>query len=662
MKEARVDELATILSPLLRPTTIPTIRLILSFMTKSEIHIRKQLITVCRSCSIPIINTTLYSKCSQLLARLDEEPWKDTLLSLCIDPLTSGLFISLAISLPMSDQVINESYTSMLRKEMLVMETSPLPQSINYSCFFGDYKRPLHPTLDANPQQAARIHSIIDQWVDYMTSKPHILPHITSKLVAKPTQKKLSTSHPDYLTFEEDGATQADLEYIYMTRGDLLEGGECEIKQRWYSSGITPRTYYAAGSDAYHKSKYLRDGLNHLCDLLPPTERFSRVNARRIVLSSPESHAIIYDLTSFTSNMHEQRHFLDRLSSYCTGKTVRILDAVEGLIEADLGELLSSYNDLNKQPRYGSDSLLGPDLILSHHVAGFLGVYGNLATCTFLHGAVMSCLVHTFQQLGVAGDDGVIDSYDDWVTFFAIRLLGLAEDSKGYSTNEDGNQVYLKRPIKQVGSRLYLESFALYSMIDHLFPVENDDRRFFRTPRSELKRKSSLASSVVSYLRSLTRLVINDDQLMSVRDFLKMVYTMNGFPEHGHIPYLITNHGSHQSTLPSTLIPTLESIGKDPIEYTIKSLYPGVVALPRCVTERIPLDSDLLFAGSEFECTGAGVLSYYRKLGFVELLQEDEVYTGETGLNMLLGHYSGDRGFPLYVVSVVKDVPTHLLL
>jgi len=559
----------------------------------------------------------------------------------------------------MPEHAIKATYARLLAKEMSVMESSPLPRTINYDCFFGDYQVPLHPTMDPNPLQAARIHTIIDHWVSELCDKDVIFPYMTSKLVSKHTQEMVSDVYPDYTTFEEEGATQPDLENVYLRYGDVLSGGSCEVKQRWYTSGLVPRTYYAAGSDAYHKSKYLRDAFNRLCDLLPPTERFARVNTRRIVLSSPASHAIIYDLTSFTSNMHEQRHFLDRLSLYCRGRHVRIMDSIEGIIEVDLGVLIDQYNDLNKNPTYSSSKLLGKGLFLDHHIAGFLGVYGNLATCTFLHGAVMSCVVESFQQLGIAGDDGIIDSYDDWMTFFAIRLLGLMEESKGYSTIDPGNQVYLKRPVRQFGARIYSESFALYSMLEHIF--EEDDKRFFPAPRSKLERKKSLASSIVSYLRSLRPLLLDRDRLTEVRKFLGMVYSRAQFPECGHVPYLHLDFGSHQKTLPSVLVPSLDSIGQDPIEYTIKSLYSGSVVLPHRSPERIEMDSDVLFAGSEFVCTGSQRLTYYRKMGFLEIHQDDVLYVGEDGLDRLLEVYVvGDR-YPVYTVSVVHDVPTHLL-
>jgi len=662
MQETLIDKLASIFYPLLSDIdSLSKWSGILRFLQTLSLQHRKQLITLCRSCSIPTVDTSLHARCSQILLILDDSTYSRQIHELICNPLLSGFLITLCISLPLSAEATRTTYTDLLAKEMLVMESSPLPSALNYRPFFGAYKEPIHPSVDPNPRQAAMIHQLIDSWIISLERKPYILPHMTNKLCAKTTQEAVRNKYSDYMTFEEEGATQADLELIYLRYGDPLLHCPCEVKQRWYTSGLTPRTYYAAGAKAYHYSKYVRDALNSLCDFLPPTERFSRVNPHRIILASPQSHAVIYDLTSFTSNMHEQRHFINALACYCRGRCIRILDGIEGLIVVDLGELLLQYNELNIEPKYSSAKLIGKDLELTHHVAGFLGVFGNLASCTFLHGAVVSQLVSTFSQLGVAGDDGCIDSVDDYTTFFVIRLLGLMEESKGYNTSEPGNQVYLKRPIRQVGSRLFSDSFALYSMVEHLF--EEDDLRFFPSTRSIGERKGSLASSIVAYLRSLTRVLLSSDQKDCILQFLTNVYQHANFPIWGNVPQIHVDHSSFIGKLPSGIVPTLsvECIGHDPIEFTIKSLYQNTAVLPERSMSRMDLDYELLYVGSSFRCTGSALLGYFKKLGFVDTEQEDVILSGEEGLSALLRHYSSLRDFPVYTVHVISEIPLHLL-
>lgn len=664
MQEGQVGKLAGILYSLLR-LRFPEHqwKSLISTLQAFDLRYRKQLITLCRSLSIPPTDTSLYLRCSDVLSYVLENTnnLREIFLECITDPLLAGLIISLCISLPLSADAIRSTKSSLLMKEILVMESSPLPTAINYNVFFGAYSESIHPSVPPNPRMAFTVHKLIDNWIESLTSKEYHLPHMTSKLCSKSTQELVRTKYPDYDTFEEEGATQPDLEVIYMRFGDQLCDSPCEIKQRWYTSGLTPRTYYAAGSEAYHRSKYVRNALNSLCDFLPPTERYSRVNPHRIVLSKPSSHALIYDLSSFTSNMHEQRHFLSRLGLYCHGHTIRILDSCNGLVDVDLGDLLLEYNRMNIEPSYASDYHLGEDVQLVHHVAGFLGVFGNLASCTFLHGAVVSQLVSTFSQVGVAGDDGLVDSEDDFTTFFVIRLLGLMEETKGYNTQEPGKQVYLKRPIFQIGCRLYAESFALYSMIEHMF--RDDDPRFFPTQRSNNDRKSSLASAIVVYLRSLCRIILSDEEKEQVLEFLTQVYHHAGFPLCGSVPQIHPDLPSNTYQLPSGLLPTIDlnMFGEDPIEYTINTLYDGIAVIKEQSIEKIEIDFSVMYAGSVFRCTQSAILSYYRKMGFVEMSQDEVYISGEDGLKSLLRYYSPTRSYAVYTVSLLEDVPIHLL-
>jgi hypothetical protein len=661
MQETLREKLVSILFPLLcHHGTRSELEILLHFIEGLTMSQKKQLITLARSANIPSGDTTLYHKTQSLL---DVVPQRimSFLTNIVSDTTTCGILISLCISMPIPQQEVKKQFDDMLSKEMKVMESTPLQNSLNFDCFFGDYSRPLHVDIRPNPRMASAIHKMIDNWIEELKEKP-IYPHMTSKLVSKPTQRMVSDLFPDYIPFEEEGCSQFDLEYLYHRYGSKVDGGPCEVKQRWYPSGLNPRTYYAAGSDAYHLSKYLRHAFNRLCDHLPPTERYARVNPRRLHLKAEDHHALIYDLTSFTSNMHEQRHFMDRLSLYCRGHNVTIMDTTEGLIDFDLGDLIFEYNRLNIEPKYASDNLLPKSLELSHHTAGFLGVFGNLATCTFLHGAVMSQLVDDFSQLGIAGDDGIIDSEDDYDTILAIRLLGLMELSKGYSTSDEGNQIYLKRPIWQVGQRLYTEQIAIFSMFEHL--GDADDSRFFPKHRSKKERRSALASSIVAYLRSLSRIELTQEQKERAYHFLCEIYRIVGFPISGYLSQLSTEVSQSYPNLPATLIPTLREdfIGMNPIEITIKSTYTGVVVLPETVSETIEYDKGNLYSGMEFECTMNPEISLLSRLGYVELESREVTYCDEFGLQMALKYMTTTSHKVLYQANVLNDIPDFLIV
>lgn len=656
MKEALYDELSLAIAPVLSPPYTPQdAKRLLSWIKTLTFIQKKQLVTICRSASVPLQGTTLYSKTLDILASIPKN-LRDLINSLVTDHTTCGLLLSLCMAAPIPDQEVRVQYSTLLAKEMSIMESSPLPGQLQYNCFFGDYLSPLHNDIPPNPRMAMYIHSIIDSWILEQETIIHY-PHMTSKLVAQGTQNLISKVYPDYLSFEEEGCSQHDLEYIYHKFSDKLEDGECEIKQRWYPGFLTPRTYYAAGSKAYHSSKYVRSALNSLCDFLPPTERYSRVNPNRIKVKDDSSHILLYDLTSFTSNMHEQRHFLYRLGLYCHGHEVRIVDTVDGLVTVDLGDLILSYNEMNEQPSYSSDRLTG-GLVLRHHVAGFLGVFGNLASCTFLHGAVILQTVCDVSELGVAGDDGAVGSKDDQKTIDAIRTLGLMEPSKVYTTNDPGNQVYLKRPCKQLGKRLYADSFALYSMFEHL--GDQDDSRFFLKRRSRMERLSAFASSVVAYLRSLQRLILSNEEKERIYAFLCGLYDQVGFPTSGYLPQI----SSSERNLPMTLIPTLDwrFICENPIEMTIKSNWQGFALITETTSELIKYDKEDLFAGSNFRATMSQELLLLSRLGYVDVVKKDVFVFGEVGLEAVLKHMTTQSSRTLYDVSVLMEIPPHLII
>ncbi|KAK2731455.1 hypothetical protein FQN55_004671 [Onygenales sp. PD_40] len=155
----------------------------------------------------------------------------------------------------------------------------------------------------------------------------------------------------------------------------------------------------------------------NLCDSMPPTNGRTCINPTHLCIKDGH-HAFIYDLTGFTSSLHEQRHFVDRLAEYCHGNAVKIVDAWSGVIDIDLGDLIKEYNTLNNQGQYSQKQACGKDIpMLLHCTAGFLGVYGNIANATFLHGITILQLYDDDELLNVAGDDGIGDSGDDEEVF-----------------------------------------------------------------------------------------------------------------------------------------------------------------------------------------------------------------------------------------------------
>jgi hypothetical protein len=545
-------------------------------------------------------------------------------------PLYSAGIIMSCFLMPLSDEQIRRTQLESYLKEISVMDQENISPKLNYGAFFSNPQIPIHTDISPNPRAATHIHKTIDLWISQLEQDTH---HITMsrKLLPTKTREELRGFCDDLLE-DPETATQASLEWMYIKKGIFFNGG-CELKQRWYTNVITPRSYFVAGPDAYNKSKFTKNMWNLLVDLLPSTNRRNRVNPSRIHITGLKT-AIFYDLTSFTSNMSEQRHFLDALSIYCDGHIITLMDSVLGPIPYNLGQLIKEYNDLNFYPSYNwpyNPSLL-PE---SHGVAGFLGVFGNIATCTFLHGAILLQLTDYEYECGCAGDDAVVCIEDEETVWACVSLIGILAVEKTYNLL-DGDVVYLKRRTWLDRKTFCLRSASLLQLPSFLWSM---DRQSLSRYREESMRRRELvdlaAKSLSALFRSAASFYHRKEYFDDILQFTKNFYSRLGFPPEGNIPQLPSSKGKHRLKF----IPTLDALGSsDFIGDTIHNLYQEIVVLPdREHRERGPLS---LLPGTIFESQGGRYLSFLIKLGLVKVLGKRKiVYTGEEGLERLLAEW-----------------------
>lgn len=562
----------------------------------------------------------------------------------------AGLLLQLVLLAPMDTRDIEDAYTESMLKEVKVMESIRRECTLDFEPFFGDYNAPIHSTIPPNRRISRYIHECIDTWIESL-KKEVLFPSISSKTVSKWTANEVWNVDPDYELNDEIGVTAIDLERVYH-RHHVAVSGPCEMRQKWYASNLQPRTYYAQGGTAFHSSKYLAKPFTDLCDSLPSTNRRTRVDPSRITIRDPSHDVAYYDLTSFTSNLHVQREFLTRLAMYCKGETVEILDAVRGVVSVDLGELIYDYVRHNlMQPSYTLPSKYGdPTQVRYHSVAGFLGVYGNIATATFIHGAVMAMLHDELDENNVAGDDGLDVTRSVGYTLEVVGLLGTVEDSKTFRDSE-GCCIHLKRPIVRLGNRLIQGQLVTWPSLEY-GERETDDRYPYLRNQTNRQRKDAIAGSVTAFLRSLESQPLTDDELELVDTFLTYVYDTYNLPREGCVPQV--------SLVPSSFVPTYERrfIGTDPIRNTIERNYANIATLPLrgVVKWKCGMLSD-----SEFRCNSTKLLNYLTKLGY---LHQEKIHTyvfGYDGLSQLINeyvcpdpaiyHYTVQRKLPEWIVD-----------
>lgn len=601
---------------------------------------RSAIAKLCRAQCYPPRNTRLAK-----MVKCLPKAFLSDILPLCQTPLLAGFILQLVHLAPMDAKTVRDIYTQSMVKEVKVMESVKRTNNLCFEPFFGSYWDQIHPDIPCNESAARRVHKSIDNWIEDLRRKV-LYPSVSSKTISKESASRLLNLDHDYSPNDDIGVTAIDLERVYHIYGVKI-GGPCEMRQKWYCSQLKPRTYYCQGGCAYHTSKYLAVPFVDLCDTIPATNRRTRVDPGRIKIPTASSDVIYYDLFAFTSNLHPQYEFVLRLAKYCYGVTVHIMDSVEGIIPKDLGELIYEYARTNLlNPEYTLPAKYeNPSEVHYHGVAGFLGVYGNIATATFLHGCVMSMMHDSEDENNVAGDDGLDVSSDIPLTLKIIGEMGEVQDEKTFRESE-GCCIHLKRPITRIGPRLYHGQLFTWPSLEPV--MKNSDNRYpYLRNISNHERKDALAGSVTSFLRKLENQIFSDSEITMIDRFLTYVYDTYKLPKGGCVPQITGG--------PLGFVPIYERrfIGMDPIYNTITRLYNGIAILPLRGHE--PLRYDML-QENVFSSNHHKLLRQLQILGYLEQEKEKCFVYGDSGLKQLLQEYTKPEP-PIYKYTVIQILP-----
>lgn len=584
------------------------------------------------------------SRLDKMTSALDRS-LKNKILPLCQNAVTSGFVLHAILLAPMTRRDIEAIYTESMEKEVLTMVSVKRECTIDFGVYFGRYNDAINEDVQPNPKFAKYVNDIIDTWIHSLQSYIHY-PKLGSKTVSKTTSNHIRDFDPQYEPIEEQGITPTDLEYIYHTTGFKV-GGSCEMRQKWYCSNLKPRTYYTQGGNAYHSSKYIAVMFADLCDLLPSTNRRSRVDPSRIYIQEVTQDVAYYDLTSFTSNLHVQSQFMTLLSKYCEGKTIVLLDSVDGLVTYDLGVLLQNYTEQNLvNPMYTLPRKYGDDSREHvHNIAGFLGVYGNIATATFIHGIVMGMLHDSLDENNVAGDDGLDVTRDVNYTLSVVGLMGEVHDEKTFRESE-GSCIHLKRPINRIGRRLLHRPLVTWPSLE---PGEElcDPRYPYLRRKTKRDRKDTMASSVTAFMRKLDGLQLDNDDITLIDTFLTMVYDTYNLPVSGHVPQITGGIGG--------FVPAYEKrfIGIDPIYNTLSRHYTSIVKLPLRGYEVLTYEK---IQNMTFSCNSNSLLRHLEALGYLRQEKVSIVHFGEQGMQQLLKEFM-DPEPCIYQYTIVQKLP-----
>lgn len=614
---------------------------------------RKPLLLLARNMSTPTDkNGNMYMICSDLLSELfniitlrgladitvansiDTSHPEDYLNNFLRIPLYAGAVIMACCIHPYSsteeeEEIRLKSYL----KEINVMDRRGYRSEIDFSAFFGSYHSPLHHVdIPANPGIAKSIHKAIDECIDKTTThlqygrySRHPLDHHTRHALKSKCAWLADTPVDEVLPVEIDR--------FRFNKRTRLEGG-VEMKQRWYTHGISPRTYYVSGPTAFNNGRFLQEFFNNLCDSLAVTNRYTRTQPWRHYVPH-HLHALFYDLTSFTSTLALQHTFLLELASYCEGIDFERLDMVEGVVVDNLGTVLREY--ANKLNHFHDWYNVEHSIEGFHGPAGFLGVYGNIGSATFIHGAILLMLTLKEDNASCAGDDALIVTDDDDFVFAAVRRIGILATEKTFSTESDA--VYLKRRIFVNNRRRLAQQFhtMLPSFVPWMNPREYGRYRIEMSKSGSEKRSMAISSLDAAFRSCAGKL---DDSLDIARRFFERYYQLLGLDSRGHVPQFRID-----ARVSDGFYPGLDHLGRsDYVESTIEDLYPGFARVSVRGPSVFPTSTFRLVKGLRFKVYGFGTrqMTVLKRLGIIEPVKDagnSTIVYKDEGLDAVLLEY-----------------------
>jgi len=457
-----------------------------------------------------------------------------------------------------------------------------------------------------------------------------IYPYPSKKGVSQETAQDFwfnsSTWETNHLPFKQ--VTPYQLLEVYLQNGEKVHGAS-EMRQKWYPTGLKPRTYFAQGGSAFWASTYLRGFFNELADRFVPTNRFSRVDVSRLKLTSEDGRFVIYDFSNFTSNFSEQYPFLKELAAFFEGCTVRLAGPDLTPIYADLGNLIDDYAEIcNDLPEYwvGDSVCREVSTSLTHMQAGFLGVFGNLMTCTVPHGLAVRQHVHSDDQQMTAGDDGVAEPFAEEPFQRTLDLLGDAAPEKHFTSNE--RAIVLKKPFTvQDGCAIQVDRINFPNLNFMMGQEEDMDERFSHLARLTFgQRRTIVHSQLRRFIHDLSSYSLVEWEAGIIESFMKTVVNLMQLGESN-----INHAGKIRIKVPYGYewLRPLPLLGWQDL-YLQRDLrrYPkiGSLEIVRLVRrEKISFDwSSELVEGEVYDCNWSSRFRYLEMSGVIRRIEGDE--------------------------------------
>jgi len=399
--------------------------------------------------------------------------------------------------------------------------------------------------------------------------------------------------------------------------------GPCEVRYAWKFNDLKPRVYYAQGATAYYPARYIRDIANSLAEVIPTTSVRTRFTTSRLSPVDATQYLLLYDYSSFTSELTEIRYFLEALADFAKDTEVDVLDTHRGIVRCNLGDMISEYNQIcnfDHPMDLGRIFEMSSSFVLPHTNAGLLGVYGNIVFSTSLHGLHLCQVCGSDQMCNCVGDDacakGDLRELEDAIT--QISSFGSIHPDKFKIWREDSADVgengwqFLKRPIDRLEGHIFVGNLV---DLPNLFYICEITDGIHTVPEKEQgSGKRAFLSQTRSMLWSMHSMfpTLEDEEIRFALEYLRLGYRSFGFPFEGRLP------GHSYRGVEDQAIPRLEveSIENDWLDWLWDNAEQRIGRLPMllgCEDLLGNLESD-----GEFYSTSSRLLSLVEDLEYLE--------------------------------------------
>jgi hypothetical protein len=347
------------------------------------------------------------------------------------------------------------------------------------------------------------------------------------------------------------------------------------------------------------------------------------------------------------------------------------------LNEEYLGAMIEEYcNTVNDLPPYEyNKSILDfslDSITFFHHVAGFLGVPGNLATCTLAHGITIGITTKTDERQSCAGDDGNIgiqDEREEMEATSTLHCLGTIQETKLSKTLGSGRGSYLKREFKQVDNRGILVERVDFPLMGAVNTMCNDDPRFPELSKDRKRLRKSIASSMAKLVRDLylhSQGYYRPGVLEYILLYIRDVYAKGALPTSGMVRGLYGSDLDRESFRidAAVVFPVSERyFRRDPDVVLTEDFLPWVVEVPVWTDENITFrEGEEWISGDTRTGMSNPTLEKLTKLGYLERTETERItLVGEAARLHFRRFTMSDFQKQEYQYTALSDLTVHQL-